>query len=160
MSIFGCNLNIECQVMERSLHSECGNILQAFFVAQWAMQANKGTVTTHGHIMIPEILSELLLTLVIPLICLQYSTVAQPCNMLLLKLHYRKTHQNTERDTITVYYTAITAIHNAIFGSNLYRRRKSTKGSHVCTCKNHSSQSSTSRPRTKLSEIFKIHLTS
>lgn len=150
MSIFGRNLNTECQVMERSLHSECGNILQAFFVAQWATQANKRTVTTHGHIMIPDILSELLLTLLIPLICFQCSTVAQPYNMLLVKLHYRKTHQNTERDTITLYYTVIVSIHSTIFSSNLYRRCKSTKGSCVCTCKNHSSQSSTSRPRIKL----------
>lgn len=52
---FGCNLNTECQVTERSVCSECRNISQAFCVAQWPTQANKRTVAIHGYITIPEI---------------------------------------------------------------------------------------------------------
>lgn len=78
MSIFGHNPNVECQVTERSLHSECRNTLKAFCVAQWTTQANERTVTIHGHIMTleilssttSEILSELLLTLVTLLVFL------------------------------------------------------------------------------------------
>lgn len=52
-SIFGCNLNTECQVTERPPCSECGNISQAFCAAQWPTQANKRTGAI--HITIPEI---------------------------------------------------------------------------------------------------------
>lgn len=95
------------------------------------------------------------------------SLTAQQSTMLFTQLPFmpccRKTQQNTEKDTITVYSTALMAIHRAIYSSNPNRIYRSTNGAHLSAYVNTSkpivSFSSKSRTRIKKStSILKIHL--
>lgn len=135
-SIFGCNLNIQCQVTERSLCSGCRKISQVFCAAQWPTQANKRTGAIHGYMTIPET-SQGSTAFFSNHSCLCVSNSTAPCPALHLAAFMpccRNTQQNTAKDTITVYSTALMAIHRAIHSSNPNRKHKSTNGSHASAC--------------------------
>lgn len=80
-----------------------------------------------------ESASEPLLTLVTTRAFVSHT--AQQRTVLFTRLPFmpccRKTQQNTEKDTITVYSTAVMAIHRAIHSSNPNRKYKSTNGAHA-----------------------------